>query len=168
MRAKRAYLPVEVLHAFRDGAASVRVRMLSFFPFMQGSGPDLTRAETVTILNDLALLAPGALVDPRCTWQAVDDRTAEVAYTLGPNTVGATLEFNDRDELVDFVSDDRLRSAADGERFTRERWSTPVRDYQAFGAHRAMGRGEGHWHPAEGEFSYIELQLLELAINGEN
>jgi hypothetical protein len=29
-----------------------------------------------------------------------------------------------------------------------------------------MGRGEGRWHLPEGEFAYIELELLELEMNG--
>jgi hypothetical protein len=29
-----------------------------------------------------------------------------------------------------------------------------------------MTRGEGRWHPSEGEFVYIELELLDLEING--
>jgi hypothetical protein len=162
MRAKRGGLPVDVLHAFHDGAASMRVRVLSFLPIVTASGPDLTRAETVTLLNDLVLLAPGALIAPNLTWKSIDERSARVRYTLGSNTVGASLEFNEDDELTDFVSDDRLRSSADGKSFTRERWSTPVGDYKAFGAYRAMGRGEGRWHLTEGDFTYIELDLLEL------
>jgi hypothetical protein len=165
MRAKRGGLPVDVLHAFRSAAASMRVRVLSFFPVVSASGPDLTRAETVTILNDLALLAPSSLVGPNLTWREIDDRSAGVTYTLGLNTVGATLHFDPDDDLIDFVSEDRLRSAADGKSFTRERWSTPVRDHRSFGPHRAMGRGEGRWHPAEGgDFAYIELELLELLV----
>jgi hypothetical protein len=165
MRAKRSGLPVDVFHAFRDGAATMRVRLLSFLPVVSASGPELTKAETVTMLNDLVLLAPGSLIGPNLHWHEIDDQSASVTYALGPNTVGATLHFDRNDDLIDFVSEDRLRSSADGRTFTRERWSTPVGDYRLFGPHRAMGRGEGRWHPPEGGFAYIELELLELIVN---
>ena len=38
MRAKRGGLPVDVFHAFHDGAASMRVRLLSFLPVVNASG----------------------------------------------------------------------------------------------------------------------------------
>ena len=30
---------------------------------------------------------------------------------------------------------------------------------------RAFFRGEGRWHPPEGEYVYIELELMELEVN---
>lgn len=71
--------------------------------------------------------------------------------------------------LVDFWSDDRLALSNDGKSFTRMRWSTPVRDYRAFGAHRLAVFGEGHWHPqgaiADGEFAYARFKLLDISYN---
>jgi hypothetical protein len=74
-------------------------------------GPQISAAETVTVLNNLCLMAPGALLDPRLAWTPVDDRTAGLILTNGPHRVGATLRFNDDDEPVDFWSDDRPDSS---------------------------------------------------------
>jgi hypothetical protein len=166
MDARRGGLPVDVLHAFRAGSASMRVRLLSALKLVEAGGPDATRAETVTLLNDLCLFAPGALVDPAIRWEPIDENSARAYYTLGPNTISAVLIFNDAGELVDFVSDDRLAASPDGARFTRLRWSTPVREYRDYGPRRAPSRGEGRWHPTEGEYAYIELELLQLEISG--
>ncbi|MEJ2541976.1 MAG: hypothetical protein P8188_18755 [Gemmatimonadota bacterium] len=170
MDARRAGLPVDVLHAFRDGTASMRVRLLSMIPVADARGPLMTRAETVTLLNDMALFVPSALADPELRdnlrWAAVDARTARVSYTVGPNEVGAVMTFNEEGELVDFVSDDRFAiTPGDGD-FVQWRWSTPVRDYRRFGAFRLMSRGEALWHAPEGPYAYIELELLELEVNG--
>ncbi len=67
---------------------------------------------------------------------------------------------------MDFVSDDRLETSADGATLTPRRWSTPLRDYRAFGPLRAAGRGEGRWQTPEGSFAYIELELQELEVDG--
>lgn len=166
MRARRAGLPVSVLHVFAEGAASMRVRLLSLFPITDAKGPELTRAETVTLFNDLCLLAPGALVGPAFTFEPIDAGSVHGTYTLGAHTVHATLHLNDRGELVDFVSEDRLMASPDGRTFTPCRWSTPVRDYRRYGDARASSRGAGLWHLPEGAFTYIELELLDLQING--
>jgi hypothetical protein len=166
MDATRTGLPVEVYHAFEGHTATMRARLLSLVPLVDAKGPEMDRAETVTLFNDLCLLAPAALIDPAIRWEPLDAGSARAHYTAGSNTISAVLYFNEAGELVDFVSEDRLASSADGTEFTRRRWSTPVGDYRTFGSRRVMTRGEGRWHPSEGEFVYIELELLDLEING--
>jgi hypothetical protein len=165
MDARRGGLPVDVLHSYRRDGASMRVRLLSLIPMVDASGPDLRRAETVTVFNDLCLLAPGALVDPSIRWEEIDASKVRAHYTTGPDTISAVLVFNDAGELVDFVSDDRLASR-DGKDFEPRRWSTPVSRYRNVGATRVMTRGEGRWHTRDGDFAYIELELLDLAVDG--
>lgn len=164
MDARRGVLPIDVLHAFEDGAATMRVRLLSLFPLVNESGPELTRAETVTLFNDLCVLAPGALIDPAIEWRVVHERSVEARYTVERNTIGATLAFDEAGELVDFVSDDRL-AASPGGGFTRRRWSTPLRDYRDFGPHRASARGEARWHVDGGGYTYVEADLLDLRLD---
>ncbi|MCI0433563.1 MAG: hypothetical protein L0271_07930 [Gemmatimonadetes bacterium] len=165
MAARRNGLPVDVFHAFHGGTASMRVRLLSVFPLVTHQGPDLDRAETVTVLNDLCLLAPAALIDPAIRWEPIDAHSVRVHYAPGAHTVTAELRFNDAGELIDFVSDDRLVVSADGKGLTRQRWSTPWGEYRNFGSSRVGTRGEGRWHAPDGEFVYIELELLDLQMN---
>jgi hypothetical protein len=166
MDARKAGLPVDVLHVYEDGSASMRVRLVSLIPLVESAGPELTRAETVTLLNDLSILAPGALVEPGIRWEPLDDLSARAEYTIGANTISAVLFFDDTGSLVDFVSDDRLAASSDGTQFTRQRWSTPLSEYRRFGPYRVAGHGEGRWHPVEGDdFAYIELDLLDVDVN---
>ena len=165
MDARRGGLPVDVLHAYEGGAARMRVRLLSLVPLVDEAGPELDKTETVTVFNDMSILAPAALVEPSISWEPIDDRSARGSYTVGSHTVSATLHFNDAGELVDFVSDDRSRANADGS-LEQVRWSTPVGDYRAFGERRVATRGEGRWHPPDGAYAYIELELEALETNG--
>ena len=96
-------VPVEVLHIFAAGSAAMRVRALSLFTMVDAAGPEMDRGETVTLFNDLCVLAPAALIDAPVTWQALDDHRVRGIYTNGANTVTAELIFNDDHELVDFV-----------------------------------------------------------------
>ena len=166
MDARRGVLPVDVLHVFTGGAASMKVRLVSVVPLVSNSGADLTRAETVTLFNDLSILAPGALADPGIRWEAIDDASVRAEYTIGTNTIRAVLSFNESGQLVDFASDDRLAASDDGRALTPRRWSTPLSDYRPFGKWTVATRGEGWWHPdTTPPFPYLELQLQDLEIN---
>jgi hypothetical protein len=165
MNAVRSGLPVDVFHSFRDGSATMRVRLLSLFPLADGAGADFTRAETVTLLNDRCLFAPAALVDAPIRWDVLDERSVRARYAVGPNEIQAVLSFNRDGDLVDFSSEDRLAASADGKHFTRLPWSTPVGAYRSFGPRRAPTRGEGRWHAPGGEFAYLEIELLALEYN---
>jgi hypothetical protein len=162
-------LPV-VLHTYRASTATMRVKACSLLSMVNAAGPDMDRAETVTLFNDLCLLAPAALIDAPITWQSIDADHVRAAFTNGAHTVTAELAFDRDHDLVDFVSDDRLRTSLDGKIFTRQRWSTPVRDYRAVGSRRVCTNGEGRWHAPspEGEFTYLEFNLDQISYNTSN
>jgi hypothetical protein len=166
MDAELLGLPVEVLRVFTAGAATMRVKALSLFPMVNASGPEMDRAETVTIFNDLCILAPAAIIDAPVTWQVLDDHRVRGTYTSGANSITAELSFNDDHELVDFISDDRTAVSSDGGKtFTPQRWSTPLSGYRKLGSSYLGTIGEAHWHAPEGEFAYLEFNLDEIAYN---
>jgi hypothetical protein len=157
-------LPVAVLHDFNRDRASMQVRLAGLFNVVDISGPDLTRAETVTILNDLCFFAPSRLADPALTWEPVDANHARVIYMLGPNTVSAELVFNVAGELVDFASDDRGMLQKDGS-LRSFRWTTPLGDYLDFGGWRLASQGDAIWHLPEGPFTYGKMRLVSYEAN---
>ena len=160
MKARMFGLPVRALHLYRGDEATFQVRAAGLLTMVDESGDAISRAETVTVLNDLCVFAPGALVDPRLAWEAVDDRTAAVTFANGRWTVRATLFFNERDELVDFWSDDRPENADRG--FAERRWSTPISGYQDIGGLRLPTRGEAVYARPEGPFTYGEFTTRSI------
>ena len=159
-------LPVEAFHRFRGPSATMRVKVASLFPMVDAKGPDMNKAETVTLFNDMCVFAPGALVDPGIQWREIDPLNVSAAFTNAGITIQAVLTFNAEDELVDFVSDDRLAGSADGKSFTPMRWSTPLSGYKAFGPHRVSAYGAGRWHPKGSEpYDYIQLTLTDIRYN---
>lgn len=158
MTSRMKGLPVAVLHDFGRDGATMRVRLAGLFNVVDIGGPELTRTETVTILNDLAFFAPSRLVDPRLDWTEIDERRAGVTYTVGDNAVSAELIFNAAGELVDFVSEDRGMLEKDGT-LRILRWSTPLGNYRDFGGWRLASEGEAIWHLPQGPFRYGYLRL---------
>ncbi|MBL8685439.1 MAG: hypothetical protein JNK05_40055 [Myxococcales bacterium] len=166
LRAARSGVPFDALHAYEQNAARMRVRVLSLAPMVDASGEAFSKTETVTLFNDLCIMAPAALIDPSIRWRVVDDRQVEATYTQGPHTIRATLVFGDAenaDALVDFYSDDRPALAPDNTSFVPQRWSTPIREYRVRDGVRLASRGEGRYHPASGAYAYIEFSDLRVA-----
>ncbi len=159
-------IPVQALHRFEDGTARMRVKVASIFSIVDAKGPEMTKAETVTLFNDMCVFAPGSLIDPKIQWREIDAQNLSGAFTNAGVTIQAVLTFNEAGELVDFVSDDRLAGSADGKSFTAMRWSTPLGGYQTFGAHTVSASGAGRWHPEGGDpYDYIQLSLTDIGYN---
>lgn len=166
MEARKGGLPVTVYHRFLGEEATFRARLLGAVPLAASAGPVMRRSETVTLLNDLCLLAPGALADPALVWEAIDDHQARVRYTRGGETVSALLSFGADGMLADFVSDDRSRSL--GARAEALRWSTPLSEPRTFGGLRVPARGQARWHQPDGtSYAYVELELEALTYDGQ-
>jgi hypothetical protein len=168
MDATRSGLPVTVLHQFADTSATMRVKVLSMFTVVDAAGPEMDRGETVTVFNDLVVLAPGAIVDAPVDWTAIDAQHVRGVFTDGPQTVTAVLTFDAQHDLVDFASQDRMRASADGKTFTKEGWSTPLSGrHEAGHGRRVMAVGEGRWDAPqpEGPFTYVELNLDDITYN---
>ena len=134
-------LPVDVLHVFDRTTATMRVRLASVVPIVKGAGPEMDRSETVTVLNDLASSScrPSSVPRSRGRLAATTRRPHRSPWATRPwqPTSSST-----RAADSSTVSDDRLRSSADGRTFTQQRWSTPVRSESEWDGRR-LRRGRG-------------------------
>ncbi len=166
MRARMFGLPVKALHVYRQQQATFTVRVASAVNMVDLSGDQISAAETVTVLNDMCLMAPGSLLDDRLTWAGLDDRSAHVRFVNGPHQVAATLVFNDDDELIDFLSDDRPDSSSGD--YVPRRWSTPVTEYRDAGDMHLIHRGNAVYEMPDGPFTYGEftVQSIDYDITG--
>lgn len=164
MRARMFGLPVQGLHLYREERATFQVRAAGLVTMVDEAGDAISRAETVTLLNDLCVFAPATLADPRLTWRPVDDRTAAVELENGPYRVAATVRFNERDELVDFWSDDRPEGGI-GAGSQPSRWRTPISAYRVIDGRRLPTVATAIYERPEGPFTYGAFTLRSIAYD---
>ncbi len=65
MKANFKGLPTQGYHRYKEGKASMLIKLLSFFPVVNIAEPEMFKTETVTFFNDMCLFAPAALIDKR-------------------------------------------------------------------------------------------------------
>jgi hypothetical protein len=157
-------IPVQGYHRYTDAEATMRVKAAGLVPVATAFGPEMTKAETVTMLNDMCVMAPATLIDPAIQWEDVDALTATAVITNAGYTVRARLSFNAAGELTNFVSHDRYQASADGTSGAVP-WSTPVSAYRTFAGVRVPSAGEGWWHEPNGEYPYIQLTIDDVEYN---
>mgnify|MGYP005666416263 CR=1 FL=1 len=163
MKARVKGLPTAGYHAFKAGAASMDIRVLSLIPVAHQDGELLRQAETVTLFNDMCLMAPATLIDERIKWTAIDKNTAKADFTNHDITISATLYFNEKGALVNFISNDRYEVNV----MQQLPFSTPVQGYQTLNNRQVMRSGDAVWHYPEGEFVYGKFGLKSLDYNVE-
>jgi hypothetical protein len=163
MNATRGGVPLDVFHRYVDGAATFQVRIASLFPMVDKRGPVLTRAETVTLMNDIVVLAPAAVLDLPFTWTPLGEHDLLATFTNAGNTVTATLTFDESGDLVGFLSNDRTQEDDRGSRNLP--WSTPISQYRDVDGIRIGSHGDANWVDASGEWTYGSFDVREVAYN---
>ena len=167
MALKMSGLPVAGLHVYKDATATMQIRLAGLVTVADARGELMNKAETVTVLNDMCLIAPATLIDPRITWEPIDDNRVRAIFNNQGITVSAELIFNEQHELVNFISNDRYMTVS-GQDYQSAPWSTPVRDYQDFGGVRLASYGEAHWQLPEGDYCYGRIRLESVEYNVSN
>lgn len=164
MKATMTGIPARVLHVYRDHHATMRVQAAFMFNVVNLQGEELSKGETVTILNDICFFAPAALIDRRMAWKERDSTSVEVTFTNGPYSVSAILFFNNEGELIDFSTLDRPALQDDGS-LRNVRWSTPIRNYADIQGRKIPTYGETVYHYPDGDLVYGKFTLKNIIYN---
>ncbi len=161
MKGKMFGIIVPGYHRYTEATASMDIRLFGLFSIVKESGPDMNKTETVTLFNDMCLMAPATLIDPRIVWKAIDPTSVEATFTNKGITISAILYFNGKGQLTNFISNDRT-SVSQMQAFP---FSTPVSEYQTINGMNIMKKGDAVWHYPEGEFIYGKFLLKEIEYN---
>jgi hypothetical protein len=164
MKAVMKHLPVAGYHCFKNGKASMDIRLFSLFRVQYQSGSEMDVAETVTFFNDMCVMAPATLTDNRISWMDTGRDTVKAEFTNNSITITASLLFNEMGELINFISDDRY-AVSGGNGMVRIPWSTPLKDYVEVNGYKVPGYAETIYSYPEGDFCYGTFSLENVEYN---
>jgi hypothetical protein len=161
MKAKLFGFTVPGYHRYQDAKASMQVKLFGLFNMLKAKGAEMNMAETVTLFNDMCLLAPATLIEKRIEWTAIDDVSAKAIFTIAANKISAILYFNEQGQLINFISDDRY-AISDMKQY---RFSTPVKKYTHSNDRKLLSYGEASWHYPDGPFVYGKFNMKHIEYN---
>ncbi|MBK5212329.1 MAG: hypothetical protein JJE55_01555 [Flavobacteriaceae bacterium] len=164
MKANFKGLPTQGYHCYKDGKASMLIKLLSLFPVVDIKKPEMFKTETVTFFNDMCLFAPAALIDEKIEWETIDDTSVKAIFTNGGTTISATLFFDENGQLVNFVSEDRM----DVNSNRKIPFSTPITKYGNINGYNLPVAADVVWHFPDGDFVYGKFYLQDVQYNLKN
>lgn len=161
MKATMFGIPIYGYHHYIREKAVMDIRFAGLFSIVKKAGPVMDRAETVTLFNDMCLMAPATLIDKRIQWETIDSNTVKAVFTNHSISVTAVLYFNEQGQLVNFVSNDRTEINT----MQQLPFSTPVHRYKNLHGFNLFEQGDGVWTYPDGPFVYGKFTLKDIAYN---
>jgi hypothetical protein len=163
IKATKVGIPALGLHLYKNEKASFKVKLLGLIKVIDAKGDKLDQAETVTIFNDMCLLAPATLISEKIQWNEIDSLTVDAKFTNRNITIGARLYFNEAGELIKFVSNDRFET--NGKEYNNYPWLTPVKKYNQINDYKLCSEVSTDYQRPDRTFSYGEFKVKEVEYN---
>lgn len=161
MNATMLKLPVAGYHCYKEGNASMDIRLFSLIKVQYADGEKMNVAETVTFFNDMCCMAPGTLIDKRISWKPINDTIVQGTFSYKDISIKADLHFNAAGQLTNFISDDRYSVSDD----KKVRWSTPLSNYSTTNGYTLAGNAKTIYSYPEKDFCYGTFQLKSVIYN---
>lgn len=162
--AKKKGIPAIGIHLYRNEQAIFQIRIAGLIKVVDAKGKEMNQGETVTVFNDMCFIAPATLIDRNISWETVDSRSVNAKFTNGAITIGATLHFNDKGELINFISNDRFETT-DGKSYKNYPWITPVAGYIEINGCRLASSAKLIYKRPDEDFCYGEFELVNIEYN---
>ncbi len=148
-------------HKYNNTKASMNIRLFGLFPLVNLSGEIMDKTETVTLFNDMCLMAPATLIDNRIKWETIDSNTVKAQFTNHSITITAMLYFSEQGKLINFTSNDRTAV----QEMKQYPFATPVHSYKNVNGINVLSKGDAVWHYPEGNFTYGKFKLKCIEYN---
>lgn len=161
--ARKKGIPAMGLHLYKEERAIFKIKVLGLFTVVDAKGPEMDKGETVTLFNDMCFMAPGSLIDSRIEWEETDSLKVRAKFTNGKNQISADLYFNEKGEMVNFISKDRYET--NGKEYKNYPWQTPVSGYREIKGYRLPSTASLVYQRPEGDFCYGEFEFVEIQYN---
>lgn len=157
-------LPVAGYHHFKNGKAVMDIRLLSLIKVQYAEGNEMDISETVTFFNDMCCMAPATLIDKRIDWIETKGDTVKCSFINNGIKIYATLFFDDKGKLVNFISNNRFAYNDNGT-MSCVPWQTPLKAYKSVNGYYLPSQAELIYSYPVGDLCYGMFSLKNIKYN---
>jgi hypothetical protein len=161
MKGKMVGMEVPGYHRYAEGHASMDIRLFGLASLVFKKGPVMDQSETVTLFNDMCLMAPATLIDKRIQWKEIDSVTVEATYPVNDISITARLSFDQAGKLINFESHDRYEV----NEMKKLPWLTPCSNYKKMNGVMLATKGEALYQYPDTTFTYGVFNLKSVQYN---
>jgi len=147
--------------SYQDEHGRMCIKMLGIKTIGDVQGEEMDYSSLVRYLNEM-MWFPTAFVNDNIRWDAIDNYSAKVTITDNDKSASATLYFDEKGAITNFVSD---RYHEVNGIYVKDTWETPMTGYGEFNGLKLPVKGDAVWKMSSGDFSYIELEVIALEYN---
>lgn len=148
-------------HRYTQAKATMDIRLFGLIPVVWHDGAVMDTTETVTLFNDMCLIAPATLIDKRIQWESLTDTSAKAVFTNQDITISAVLYINEQGHLVNFMSEDRTEI----NQKKQLPFYTPVHSYININGLNVIHEGDAVYQYPDEKFTYGKFTLKNVAYN---
>ena len=144
---------------YRDGEASIQMRVLSLIPVANKTGGGLNQGDLLRYLGELQWFPAGALAD-YISWEPLEADSAQATISYGGITAAMTFRFGADGRLLE----ERALRYNDA-RGRNESWVSRNDADGEFGGIRIPVAGEARWEYDSGPSPYIRWRVTDVEQN---
>jgi hypothetical protein len=146
---------------YAQGRGNMLIRAGGIYPIADATGVEMDQGAMMRYLSEM-IWFPTAFLGENIRFESVDDKSARVTLLDHGRSVSGTLYVDEEGRLTLFVAQ-RYRMVGGG--YELATWSTPVCEYGELAGLKLPTRGQATWRLAEGDLTYIDFAITELAYD---
>jgi hypothetical protein len=146
---------------YRDGKGNMHIKLATIFTIANATGEEMDQSSMMRYLNEM-MWFPSAYLGNNISFEPVDNNSAKVTFANKGKSVTATMFFDDKGKLTDFVAP---RYTEMNGKYELDTWSTPIREYGEYEGLKLPVKGKAVWKLKEGDLEYIDVTMTDLEYN---
>ncbi len=144
-----------------DGRGQMLIKLLGWFPVADAGGPETDQGAMLRNLAEICWF-PGAALSDYIQWEQPDSLSAKATMTNGGITASGIFHFNPEGDMTGFEAR-RYYYRKTGA--TLEDWAIVNTGFKEFNGVRIPYKSEVAWKLAEGDYTWLRLEIVELGYN---
>jgi hypothetical protein len=146
---------------FDNGKGEMLIKLNSLVNIVHATGEKLDEGSLQRYLGEMVWF-PSLALSPYFTWEQVNDTTAMATMNYKGTSGSGTFFFN---AAGDFTRYSAMRYKGNEPEAKRHEWIMSVQEYQVFDGIKVPSKMTATWKLDEGDWTWLELEVVDLRYN---